>query len=399
MQKKCISCGAIQDVIEQQNCKYCGSAIELSPKNKKAVKQNSDLSLALIEFRDNDFEKCISTLNKIISKDPENQTVLVYKHMCDFRLYDCDTNFFNKLNKSEITTINDEVYDDLYITFKRNILPNEQHSYNPLLEITYDKLFKFLTYQNAIFKNKILNLIIEVYSWEQQQTSRKLEKEDSNHWGLGYRPYMLEDIKRLIFFFEKENINKENIKKIISTIQNLYIETIKYYWKETEQAFNNFNLNKEPSEFYKVEYKINLYQEIHDVSNLIELINQYQIKYPDIDLKCDKFKTEILNVKDKFKSIDATSYEDKKKCFVATAVMGDYNHPVVLDLRQFRDNWLLKHELGIRFTNWYYTYGPFAASTIEKSKILKTLTFLLIIKPIQTAIILLNLNKSKNRPF
>ncbi len=38
--------------------------------------------------------------------------------------------------------------------------------------------------------------------------------------------------------------------------------------------------------------------------------------------------------------------------------MGDYNHPVVVDLRMFRDNWLLKRNWGVQFTNWYYTHGP-----------------------------------------
>ena len=36
-------------------------------------------------------------------------------------------------------------------------------------------------------------------------------------------------------------------------------------------------------------------------------------------------------------------------CFIATSVYGDYNHPIVLDLRQFRDNWLGKREKGKKF--------------------------------------------------
>ncbi len=87
-------------------------------------------------------------------------------------------------------------------------------------------------------------------------------------------------------------------------------------------------------------------------------------------------ETESLSLKKKGNN------KGKIGCFVATAVMGDYNHPVVLDLREFRDNWLLKHELGIRFTNWYYTYGPFAARAIEKSILLKLLSYILIVKPL-----------------
>ena len=74
---------------------------------------------------------------------------------------------------------------------------------------------------------------------------------------------------------------------------------------------------------------------------------------------------------------------ENKGCFIATAAMGDYNHPVVMDLRLFRDNWLLKRVWGVKFTNWYYTHGPKAANIIEKSTLLRKLTFFAIVKPLQ----------------
>jgi hypothetical protein len=72
-----------------------------------------------------------------------------------------------------------------------------------------------------------------------------------------------------------------------------------------------------------------------------------------------------------------------KGCFIATAAMGDYDHPVVMDLRIFRDNWLLKRNWGVSFTNWYYKHGPKAATIIEKSTVLKKITFYTILKPLQ----------------
>jgi hypothetical protein len=74
---------------------------------------------------------------------------------------------------------------------------------------------------------------------------------------------------------------------------------------------------------------------------------------------------------------------NKGGCFIATAAMGDYNHPVVMDLRLFRDNWLLQRNWGAKFTSWYYTHGPKAASIIEKSLFLRKITFYLIVKPLQ----------------
>lgn len=82
-------------------------------------------------------------------------------------------------------------------------------------------------------------------------------------------------------------------------------------------------------------------------------------------------------------SIVPPASEKKGGCFIATAAMGDYNHPVVMDLRLFRDNWLLKRDWGVKFTNWYYTHGPKAANIIEKSTLLRKVTFFAIVKPLQ----------------
>ncbi len=69
-------------------------------------------------------------------------------------------------------------------------------------------------------------------------------------------------------------------------------------------------------------------------------------------------------------------------CFIATAVMDDYNHPIVLDLRKFRDNWLINRAWGKEFTNWYYINGPKAAKRIERSNMLKKITYFLLVKPL-----------------
>ena len=61
----------------------------------------------------------------------------------------------------------------------------------------------------------------------------------------------------------------------------------------------------------------------------------------------------------------------KEGCFVATAAMGSYNHPEVIELRIFRDNWILEKKWGKGFVTWYYHYGSIAAKFIEKSLVLK----------------------------
>ena len=92
----------------------------------------------------------------------------------------------------------------------------------------------------------------------------------------------------------------------------------------------------------------------------------------------------------------SATYQGKAKltgCFVATAVYNDYNHPVVCDLRYFRDNWLLKKSSGKKFVKWYYKNGPYFAYFISKNKIRRKIALLLIIKPLHFSVKFLRLLK------
>ena len=69
-------------------------------------------------------------------------------------------------------------------------------------------------------------------------------------------------------------------------------------------------------------------------------------------------------------------------CFIATAVLGNYNHPVVIDLRKFRDKYLLKSKGGNLFVKIYYFFSPSLSKLISNSKLLKLLSLKLLINPL-----------------
>lgn len=98
-------------------------------------------------------------------------------------------------------------------------------------------------------------------------------------------------------------------------------------------------------------------------------------------IMCQQFYN---NFYDNSKFINTISQKLKPtgECFIATATMGDYNHPLVLDLRYFRDNWLINKTWGSEFVQWYYRLSPKVASVIEKSIVLKKITYFFIIKPL-----------------
>ena len=61
------------------------------------------------------------------------------------------------------------------------------------------------------------------------------------------------------------------------------------------------------------------------------------------------------------------------KCFVATAVYGNYDAPEVQKLRYFRDRYLNQSHLGRAFITLYYKYGPRLASAIDNKPAIKRL--------------------------
>ena len=58
------------------------------------------------------------------------------------------------------------------------------------------------------------------------------------------------------------------------------------------------------------------------------------------------------------------------RCFIATAVYGDCNHPKVITLRKFRDEHLLTNDYGIKFVEFYYKNSPKFANYIKDKKVL-----------------------------
>jgi hypothetical protein len=55
-------------------------------------------------------------------------------------------------------------------------------------------------------------------------------------------------------------------------------------------------------------------------------------------------------------------------CYIATMAYGDYNHPQVLKLRYFRDDYLSKTLLGRSFIKFYYFISPKMVQVFQNKK-------------------------------
>lgn len=56
--------------------------------------------------------------------------------------------------------------------------------------------------------------------------------------------------------------------------------------------------------------------------------------------------------------LNPTYWDNKDGCYIATMAYGDYEHPQVIVLRQFRDSYLSKYECGQKFIRYYYAHSP-----------------------------------------
>lgn len=68
-------------------------------------------------------------------------------------------------------------------------------------------------------------------------------------------------------------------------------------------------------------------------------------------------------------------------CFVVTATLGDFDHPTVTLLREFRDEWILARPWGRRCVDVYYRWGPHLADIIRDRPGLARISRAVIVEP------------------
>ncbi len=112
---------------------------------------------------------------------------------------------------------------------------------------------------------------------------------------------------------------------------------------------------------------------------------------PNFLILCQQFYN---NFYDSSKFTTSLEKQAKGACFIATVTMDGYDNPKVIELRQFRDEWILKRTWGEAFVNWYYYYGAKAAKAIEFSFVLKKLSYLFIVMPLVAFSKIVNKNEN-----
>lgn len=110
--------------------------------------------------------------------------------------------------------------------------------------------------------------------------------------------------------------------------------------------------------------------------------NEAQSNISALMQRRQRLLTKVKSIKPEFiPQTVANSGNDDVKCFIATATLGDYNHPYVLDLRNYRDSVLLPTAMGRAAVKSYYKLSPPLADFIGKRPLLRVLSLRLLIKP------------------
>jgi hypothetical protein len=89
----------------------------------------------------------------------------------------------------------------------------------------------------------------------------------------------------------------------------------------------------------------------------------------------------MLVVIDMSKALTSVWVVPKGMCFIATAALGDAFAPEITVLSAFRDDVLLRSQIGRTFVRLYYARSPSIAAVIARSAFLRRAAMVLIVRP------------------
>ena len=205
-------------------------------------------------------------------------------------------------------------------------------------------------------------------------------------WNIGHP--VLSEFSEVIEYleFEKNNLSDEKIDdfmgqfKIDMNVVSSYCFYVKYSVK---------TVNKDEINFENLKYihycigdftsKISTFEEIkmlfvfspHQSSKIIAdaliLLSQLPFDNDESRKQFNQLVRHYKNMRDANNELNEVKLENPGSCYIATMAYGDYNHPQVVYLRQYRDRVLLSHIAGKLFVKFYYFTSPYFVRVFKNS--------------------------------
>ena len=187
---------------------------------------------------------------------------------------------------------------------------------------------------------------------------------------------------------ESINPNSPTLQGVSKTVSDtIYFCTKLWIHSVSPDVPNNkFSLPKCNDILSKVKTWEQCYQIHNDLTYLKGMVDELsgkgKINWPsnEKNIPIAQLRQRIINVIQR-KEPSYTPPKIAGQCFVITATFGDHNHPTVLFLKYFRDSWLEHRIFGKQFIQAYYKIGPSIAALIEKSYLLKVISYYFIVLP------------------
>lgn len=379
--------------------------VEANGIDKIALKHltgSKDIDKALLDFEKGCRGFVVSPESYSAILNHSTLQIIAYKQHKDLeKLKSAIANKFDIItNKKTLVQIKDLVASDGINTDFQKILeltmPKVKELLNELVPSeNVDKLLLDIFKSNTVIYPIIKNQVIEALTDEVSAKVNKAENEMKIILHGTYRNPMISAGVNLAKRLIKET------KKTLKEIEVLLGKSDPIYKEAMDKVFNQVNFHG-ILPFNKLIQKINESESNFyllltcDLSMIISLYNSAIRNLSGLDLPIkETIKNNKKGVEDtnsqitSFKARQAAQTTSQQynssnngQCFIATAALGSYDHRQVIELRHFRDQWILTKNWGAGFVKWYYHYGAIAAKFIEKSFTLRKLSYVLIVKPL-----------------
>lgn len=110
---------------------------------------------------------------------------------------------------------------------------------------------------------------------------------------------------------------------------------------------------------------------INNYKTLVEFIFSKLSRFQINEVKYICYWKDVSPILTSTKNV--ASKKAKDGCYIATMAYGDYDHPQVMELRKFRDDFLRKSLLGRSFIDLYYKYSPSLVERLKNKKYINSL--------------------------
>jgi hypothetical protein len=372
-------------------------------------KLSNKIILAKYQIRNNQVSKAKETIKIVVESDWEFYP-LFYSDL-DFisneEIVKYLDEFQNKLNY-EFLQLSNKIYAKEILNFKIDEIEYDKFSLTKKIKILYDYksiYTKLETEETELLKSKIIeekkkqvDLVLDLVS----KISAIFDKHISGrvYEGINQINHLSKDCPNRIITKQYEGLtlfnpfNGRNLAlgpRFKNTNSIYFIEVFHYFIFQKDGFYQmQYSVVSVAVDYIEMGKFVNE-NDINDVKTVIQTILEFESKtsfwqqqslsnFKDVPYMTNRIEFIINNIGNQH--LFSRNNTNSDNCFVATATLGDINHLIVKDLREFRDQYLLKRQWGIKFTLWYYVYGKIAADYIKNSKSLKIVSFILVVKPL-----------------